>query len=91
MLSSVLHSPRAIAVNVEIMRVFVRMRRIVAEHADLAARLDRLGQDYDGKFRVVFDVIRHLMLPPVEPPHKRIGFRGKEYQLFSVHNRYHTA
>lgn len=53
MLSSVLRSPRAIAVNIEIMRAFVRMRRMVGEHADLAARLDRLEKDYDVKFKVV--------------------------------------
>jgi hypothetical protein len=76
MLSSVLRSPRAIAVNIEIMRAFVRMRRMVGEHADLAARLDRLEKDYDVKFKVVFDAIRQLMLPASEPPRKRIGFRG---------------
>ncbi|MGQ0703591.1 MAG: ORF6N domain-containing protein [Gemmatimonadales bacterium] len=71
MLSSVLRSPRAIAVNVEIMRAFVRMRRLLAEHADLAARLDRLEQEYDGKFRVDqhgsilgFSVLRVSALPP---------------------------
>jgi len=77
MLSTVLRSPRAIAVNVEIMRAFVRLRRMVIEHADLAARLDRLERDYDMKFKVVFDAIRQLMLPPADPPHVPIGFRGK--------------
>ena len=77
MLSSVLRSPRAIAVNVEIMRAFVRMRRMVVEHEDLAARLDRLEKDYDVKFKVIFDAIRQLMLPPTEPPRTRIGFHGK--------------
>ncbi len=77
MLSSVLRSPRAIAVNVEIMRAFVRMRRMVVEHADLAARLDRLENEYDVKFRVIFDAIRQLMLPPAEPLPARIGFHRK--------------
>ena len=76
MLSSVLRSPRAIAVNVEIMRTFVRLRRMVVEHADLAARLDRLERDYDAKFKAVFDAIRQLMLPGTEPSRERIGFRG---------------
>jgi nucleoside diphosphate kinase len=76
MLSSVLHSRRAIAMNVEIIRAFVRMRRMVGEHADLAARLNRLEKDYSVKFKVVFDAIRQLMLPPSEIPRKRIGFRG---------------
>jgi hypothetical protein len=61
MLSSVLHSPRAIQVNVEIMRTFVRLRRLLASHADLAARLEALEQKYDGQFRVVFDAIRQMM------------------------------
>jgi hypothetical protein len=77
MLSSVLRSPRAIAVNVEIMRAFVRMRRMVVEHADLAARLDRLEKQYDVKFKVIFDAIRQLMQTPVEPRSAKIGFHGK--------------
>ena len=76
MLSGVLRSARAVSVNVEIMRAFVRLRRMVVEHADLAARLDRLERDYDGKFKVVFDAIRQLMQPPPSPPPSRIGFRG---------------
>ena len=75
MLSSVLRSPRAIAVNIEIMRAFVRMRRMLSEHADLAARLDRLEREYDGKFKVIFEAIRQLMLPPEAPAPERIGFR----------------
>jgi len=78
MLSSVLRSPRAIAVNVEIMRAFVRMRRIMAENADLATRLDRLEREYDGKFKIVFDAIRQLMTSPNDPKRVRIGFRDKE-------------
>ena len=77
MLSSVLRSPRAIAVNIEIMRAFVRMRRFMVEHSDLAFRLEQLEQKYDGKFRVVFDAIRQLMTSPAEPKRERIGFRAK--------------
>ena len=55
MLSSVLRSHRAIAVNIEIMRAFVRMRQILATHADLARKLDALEQKYDAQFRVVFE------------------------------------
>jgi hypothetical protein len=73
MLSSVLHSPRAIAVNIEIMRAFVRMRRMLASHAELARRLDELEARYDDNFRVVFDAIRGLMAPPAAPG-RRIGF-----------------
>ena len=58
------------------MRAFVRLRRMVVEHADLAGRLDRLERDYDVKFKVIFDAIRQLMLPPAESSRERIGFRG---------------
>jgi hypothetical protein len=75
MLSSVLHSPRAVAVNIEIMRAFVRLRRILASNADLARRLDELEKKYDAQFKVVFDAIRRLMEPPPAPPRRRIGFR----------------
>jgi hypothetical protein len=70
--SSVLRSSRAVQVNVEIMRAFVRLRRILAENAGLARRLDELEKKYDVQFKVVFDTIRQLMLPP--EPKKRIGF-----------------
>lgn len=74
MLSSVLRSKRAVRVNVEIMRTFVRLRQILASHADLARKLDGLEQKYDRQFKIVFDAIRELMKPP-EPPRKgRIGF-----------------
>lgn len=73
MLSSVLRSSRAAQVNVEIMRAFVRLRRILADNAGLARRLDELEKKYDVQFKVVFDAIRSLMQPP-EPKKKRIGF-----------------
>jgi hypothetical protein len=73
MLSSVLRSKRAIRVNIEIMRAFVQLRRMVISHADLALRLDALESKYDAKFKEVFDAIRQLMEPP-EQPKPRIGF-----------------
>jgi hypothetical protein len=76
MLSSVLRSTRAVRVNIEIMRAFVRLRQMLATHADLAQRLDELEGKYDAQFRVVFDAIRELMAPPPEPPRKRIGFHS---------------
>jgi hypothetical protein len=77
MLSSVLKSERAVQVNVEIMRAFVRMRQMLAANADLARKLDALEKRYDAQFKVVFDAIRALMEPPaVEPKRGRIGFRG---------------
>jgi len=74
MLSSVLHSPRAVSVNIEIMRAFVRLRRMLESHADLAKKLDELEKKYDSQFKVVFQAIRELMAPPTAS-RKRIGFR----------------
>jgi len=78
MLSSVLRSQRAVAVNIAIMRAFVRLREIMASHKDLARKLDDLERkfsEHDQKFHVVFEAIRQLMTPPPEPARKRhIGF-----------------
>jgi len=74
MLSSVLHSKRAVQVNVEIMRAFVRLRQILSSHADLARKLEQLEKKYDSQFRAVFDAIRQLMLPEPEPKRKRVGY-----------------
>jgi hypothetical protein len=73
MLSSVLRSKRAVLVNVEIMRAFVRLRQMLAAHADLERRLNDLEANYDAKFKVVFEAIRQLMEPPLIP-RKPIGF-----------------
>jgi len=78
MLSSVLRSHRAVLVNVEIMRAFVRLRRLLITHADLAQKLEELEQKYDSQFRVVFDAIRELMNPSVVPEKRRIGFHPDE-------------
>lgn len=74
MLSSVLRSKRAVHVNIEIMRAFVRLRGILASHSELARRLNDLEAKYDAQFRVVFDAIRDLMAPPAGPG-SRIGFK----------------
>jgi hypothetical protein len=76
MLSSVLKSERAVQVNIQIMRTFVRLREMLASNAELNRRLDDLERNYDAKFKVVFDAIRGL-LEPVNPKTKRIGFRPK--------------
>jgi len=73
MLSSVLKSNRAIRVNVEIMRTFVRLRGLIGDNRELARRLDDLESRYDRRFKVVFDAIRELMAPPPAPK-RRIGF-----------------
>jgi phage regulator Rha-like protein len=80
MLSSVLRSKRAIQVNIEIMRTFVRLRRILASHADLARKLEALEKKYDAQFKVVFDAIRELMRPP-EPKKRPIGFLVEESKV----------
>jgi hypothetical protein len=77
MLSSVLNSPRAIKVNIEIMRAFVRLRKILASHTGLARKLEKLEKKYDSQFRVVFEAIRQLMAPK-EPLNKKIGFELRE-------------
>ena len=74
MLSSVLRSGRAVHVNIQIMRAFVRLRRTLAAHADLTRKLDRLEEKYDSHFEVVFQAIRELMTP-APATRKRIGFR----------------
>jgi hypothetical protein len=78
MLSGVLRSKRAVAVNIEIMRAFVRLRQILASHAQLARRLNALESKYDGQFAVVFDAIRALMAEPDEAAGKpKIGYHAE--------------
>jgi len=77
MLSSVLRSPRAVQVNIAIMRAFVRLRELLLTNADLARKLATLEGKYDAQFKVVFDAIRRLMSPP-DPPKRRIGFNVEE-------------
>lgn len=74
MLSSVLHSERAIQVNIGIMRAFVQLREMISSNKGLARRLNELEKKYDSQFRVVFEAIRGLMTEP-EPKVKRIGFK----------------
>lgn len=74
MLSSVLNSPRAVKVNIEIMRAFVRLRLVLSTHADLARKLAALERKYDAQFREVCAAIRELMVPK-ETRKEPIGFR----------------
>ncbi len=76
MLSSVLKSRRAVQVNIEIMRAFVRLRVMASSVKDLARKLDALERRYDAQFKVVFDAIRKLMAPP-DRPRTLIGFRPR--------------
>jgi hypothetical protein len=74
MLSSVLRSPRAVEVNIAIMRAFVRLRQLLASHADLARKLDELEKKYDKQFAMVFQAIRKLMEPPQPGEMKEMGY-----------------
>ena len=73
MLSSVLKSKRAVHVNIEIMRAFVKLWMILSTHVKLARKLEDMEKKYDAQFKVVFDAIRELM-SPLEKPKRRIGF-----------------
>lgn len=73
MLSSVLRSERAVQVNVDVMRTFVRLRRMTSVQAELARKLEALEERYDEQFKVVFDALRELMMPP-EAGGAPIGF-----------------
>jgi hypothetical protein len=73
MLSSVLRSPRAVRVNIEIMRAFVRLRQTIQSDTALASKLAALERKFDGKFEVVFEAIRELMAP-VRRSRRPIGF-----------------
>ena len=75
MLSSVLRSPRAVRVNIQIIRTFVHLRQLLAEHADLQLRLDDLELRYDKQFKIVFDAMRQMIAEDsAEKP--EIGFRS---------------
>ena len=78
MLFSVLRSPRAVQVNIAIMRAFVRLREMLLSNSGLARKLADLERRYDSQFKAVFDAIRQLMAPPPAPPKPEIGFHVKE-------------
>jgi hypothetical protein len=80
MLSSVLNSDRAIEVNIQVMRAFVKLREMIASPKDLARKLDAMEKKYDDNFKVVFEAIRALMTPRPEKPKKKIGFGLREKQ-----------
>ncbi len=77
MLATVLRSKRAIIVNIEIVRAFVKLRHLFVSNKEFARRLDDLESKYDKQFKVVFVAIRHLMAQPIKD-RKKIGFRSIE-------------
>jgi phage regulator Rha-like protein len=74
MLSSILNSSRAIKVNIEIMRIFSRLRRLLATHTELERKIAGLEKKYDAQFKMVFDAIRELMIPPEPKEKDTIGY-----------------
>ncbi len=77
MLSSVLRSKEAIKVNIEIMRAFVKLHRLISSNRDLARKLTELEKRYDHQFKIVFDAIRDIMSPEPPATKRQIGF-GRE-------------
>jgi len=80
MLSSVLNSKRAVAVNVQIMRTFTKIREMLASHKELREKIEGMEKKYDHRFQVIFKVIKQLLTPP-ETKKKRIGFEGKANRI----------
>jgi hypothetical protein len=79
MLASVLNSQTAIDASIQVVRVFIRLREMLATHKELAQKLEQLEKMYDAQFRVVFDAIRKLMEPP-SVSRRRIGFHSDDKQ-----------
>jgi hypothetical protein len=74
MAANILNSPQAIAASVTVVRAFVRLRQMLASHADLARKLEDLEKRYDSQLKQVFTAIRALMASPGDPSNKRIGY-----------------
>ncbi len=86
MLSSVLKSPRAIQMNIHIMRAFVAMRKYAITHEDLAKRIDELEGKYDEQFAVVFEALRKFFEDPPPDDKRKIGFLSEERAPYIVFN-----
>jgi hypothetical protein len=76
MLSSVLNSETAVQVNIQIMRTFTKLRQLLATHEELRQKIEEMEKKYDEQFRVVFDVIKRLLVEE-EKPKRQIGFKSK--------------
>jgi len=74
MLSSILKSKRAVEVNIQIMRTFVRLRELISSHKDILAKIEEMEKKYDYQFKVVFEAIRQMMTPPKKVK-QEIGFK----------------
>ncbi len=76
MLSNTLKSERAINVSIQIIRIFVKLREILTSHKELRDKIERMEKQYDQQFQVIFEAIKHIMLPPEKP--KKIGFLSEK-------------
>ena len=76
MLSSVLNSPRAVQVNIQIMRTFNQLRQMLTSHSELKKKIDEMEKKYDYQFKTVFDAIKRLIEEPAKPK-RPIGFHVK--------------
>ncbi len=77
MLSSVLRSKRAVAVNIQIIRTFIELRKMLSTHDALRKKIESMEKKYDKQFKAVFDVLKQL-LKEDEQPKEKIGFREKK-------------
>ena len=77
MIATILSSPVAVQASIQVVRAFVKLREMLATHKDLARKLNEMEKKYDAQFKVVFDAIRQLMVPP-ESKKQKIGFRVRE-------------
>jgi hypothetical protein len=77
MLATVLNSPIAVHASIQVVRAFVRLRKMIASNKDLARKIEELEKKYDAQFKVVFEAIRELMQPP-ETKKRKIGFRREK-------------
>jgi len=80
MLSGVLHSKRAVQINIAIMRAFVKLRQLLATHKELSIKLEELERKLEGHDEAIhnlFETIRQLLAPPT-PKRRQIGFHAKE-------------
>jgi hypothetical protein len=80
MLSSVLHSDRAVQINIAIMRAFLQLRAMLATHEDLRRKIAEMEKRYDSKFHVVFATLRQMLETPI-PPKRQIGFHRQTEQV----------
>jgi hypothetical protein len=76
MLSGVLHSKRAIQVNIQIMRAFIQLKRMLLTNADLRRKIEEMEKKYDKQFAIVFQVLKQLLEPLPVKPKPPIGFRS---------------